>query len=419
MPTTLSEHDRKAYERNIWKSYAFTFLQSFQLWWPIWVFYLTDERGFSLTQVSVLEALFWIVIVVAEVPTGMVADRFGRKVSLMASAACTTVAVLVFGMATSYPIVLVSYVAWGMGLTFQSGADSALTFESLKALGRERDYQRIAGVGWGIFSLGAVCGLLLGAPVAAATNLSTPILISAGITFASLFVAAAMKEPDLPHGEQRLAYRTLVTESVRTAWRKPPVRAMLIMAGLLLAAPNAAVVFSQPFLGEHDVALGMFGVWQAPTRLAGMIASVLAYRVSGAFGFRRTFVGGFIVLGAAYAMLGGWDSVYAFAGVGIALIILSMLLPIVVDYLNQRIPNNQRATILSFRQLLTSIAIAGIQPVQGLVADHMSLQAMFWATAAFVFIAVPLALLYWLRADAAGEGTSVSPGEAEPAPAGG
>jgi MFS family permease len=415
----LSEHDRRAYEQNIWKAYIFQFLHAFQLWWPIWVIYLTDERGFSLTQVSGLEALFWLVIVVAEVPTGIVADRFGRKPSLMASAVFTSLALLVFGLATNYPIVLLSYVAWGVGLTFQSGADAALTFESLKALGRERDYQRVAGIGWGLFSLGVVGGLLLGAPLAAATNLSFPILISAAITFSSLLVAATFKEPDLPQGEERLPYRSLMTASARTAWRTPSVRAMLVLAALLLAAPNAAVVFAQPFLDQHHVPVAMFGVAQAPTRAAGMIASLVAYRVSGAFGFRWTFIGAFVLLGGAYALLGGWDSVYAFAGIGVAIIMLSMLLPVVVDYLNQRIPNNQRATILSYRQLLTSIAIATILPLQGLISDHFSLRTMFLLTAGFVTVTIPFALLYWWRADAEdGESRRAAADEAQPTVAG-
>src|SRR3990170_7025330 len=152
---TLS-FSRDDYEANIWKTYVFQFLFSFQLWWPIWVLYLTDYRGFSLTQVSGLEALFWMVIVLSEVPTGAVADRYGRKLSLLLGAACTTAAVAVFGLADSYLIVLLSYVAWAFGLTFQSGADSALTFQSLRAVGREHEYPRVAGIGFGIFSLGAL-----------------------------------------------------------------------------------------------------------------------------------------------------------------------------------------------------------------------------------------------------------------------
>jgi hypothetical protein len=118
---------------------------------------------------------------------------------------------------------------------------------------------------------------------------------------------------------------------------------MLILAALLLAAPYTVVVFSQPFLEQHGVSIAMFGVAQAPTRAAGMIASLVAYRVSGAIGFRWTFIGGFVLLAGAYALLGGWDSVSCFAGIGVALIIMSLLLPVVVVTSNQRIPSNQRA----------------------------------------------------------------------------
>jgi predicted MFS family arabinose efflux permease len=150
-----------------------------------------------------------------------------------------------------------------------------------------------------------------------------------------------------------------------------------------------------------------------------MIAALIAYRVSGTFGFRWTFIGSFVLLAGSYALLGSWDSIYAFAAIGVVMVIMSMTLPVVVDYLNQRIPSNQRATILSFRQLLTSIAIVSVQPAQGFIAQHVSLQAMFWATAGFITVTVPLALLYWLRVDAPAEEPRRIDAEAEPAIAGG
>ena len=397
--STLTTDDRRAYQANVWKSYLFGFLHSFQLWWPIWVIYLTDYRHFSLTQVSGLEALFWVVIVLSEVPTGAIADRFGRKLSLMLAAACTTTAVLVFGVAADYWVVLVSYVAWGFGLTFQSGADAAIVYESLKAVGREHEYQRVAGLGWGIWSFGVLAGLLLGAPLAAATNLAVPILVSAAIAFAGLLVAATFKEPDLPEEEERLEYRRLIGESARTAWRSPAVRSMLILSAVLMAAPITAGVFAQPFLSQHDVPVSLFGVVQAPARVAGLLGAIVAYRICAAFGFRPTLVGSFLLLAGSYVLLGGWDSVYAFAGIAVVTLILSVLMPLVADYLNQRIPNNQRATILSFRQLMTSIGIAALQPGLGVIADQVSLRAVFWTSAAFVAVLVPPALFFWLRAD--------------------
>jgi predicted MFS family arabinose efflux permease len=414
----ISEADRRAYGANIWKSYLFQFLYSFQLWWPIWVIYLTDFRNFSLTQVSVLEALFWVVVVLAEVPTGAIADRFGRKTSLMLSGAFSTVAILVFGLATEYWIVLASYITWGIGITFHSGADSALTFESLKAIGKERDYPRVAGFGWAIFSLGTLGGMLLGAPLADATDLAFPILISAAIALITFIVAASMKEPDLPDGEVRLNYGRLLLESGKTSWRLPSVRSMLLLAAVLIAATNAAGLFSQPFLDDHDVPISLFGVAQAPMRVAGIIGAIMAYRIAAAFGLRWTMIATPVLLGGSYALLGAWASVYAFGATAVIVFAHSMMMPVATDYLNRRIPNNQRATILSLRQLITSIIIASFQPGLGVIADRVSLGAVFLASAAFIVVTAPLALVYWLRSDddePAAEGPVDTEPEAVPA----
>ena len=81
-------------------------------------------------------------------PTGAVADRWGRRYSLMLGALMFSVAIFVFGIAENYPILLVSYTAWGLAMTFQSGADTALLYDSLKAIDSEDTSRRsTAGCG--------------------------------------------------------------------------------------------------------------------------------------------------------------------------------------------------------------------------------------------------------------------------------
>jgi len=191
---------------------------------------------------------------------------------------------------------------------------------------------------------------------------------------------------------------------------------MIICSGVLLATQNASFVFSQPFLGHHDVPVGLFGFVQAPMRAMGIFGSLLAVRATASFGFRGTLVGCAALLLGAYVLLGGWHSVYAFAGIGVITLSFSMTQPVVVDYLNKRIPSNQRATILSFRQLLTSIGIVALQPGLGIIADHVSLTAVFWTSAAAVAVFVPPVLYMWLRADAE-ERLAPAPVEVEPAAA--
>lgn len=396
----LSPRERRAYEANVWKSYLYQFLLSFQLWWPIWVIYLQDTRNFSLTQIASLESLFWIVVVVSEVPTGAVADRYGRKRSLLLASLFNTLAILVFGLASNYLLVMASYLAWGLGITFQSGADSALLFDSLKMLGREEEFQKVSGRSWAVASFGILAGGLLGAPLAAATNLSFPILVSAGLAFLSLPVGLSLREPTLAESEGRLPYATLIRQSVRTASGLPPVRYMLLLAAVVSVGSWAPMIFVQPFLVGHGVAVGDLGLLQTPNRVLGMAGALGAYRVAARLGMRGSFLAIPVSLVAFYAVLGAWDSVYAYAAFPLAAFVSSFSFPVVTDYLNRRIPSNQRATILSLRQLTSSLALAAAQPLLGFVADQASLTAMFWTVVALTAAAAPPALVLWLRADA-------------------
>ncbi|MCH8994379.1 MAG: MFS transporter [Chloroflexi bacterium] len=396
---TLSTQDRRAFEANIWKTYLLHFLMYFQLWWSIWVLYLTDLRGFSLTQVAVLEALFWGTAVLAEVPTGVIADRFGRKISLALGAGFTAVAVLVFGLATSYTAVLISYLVWALGVAFLSGAEYALLFESLRALGREGEFQRVAGRFGAIFSFAALAGGLAGAPIAAATDLSVPILLSAGIVAPGVLVALSLREPPLPEGEVRLAYADLLRESARTATRLPAVRYMLILSALVAALAFGPALFMQPFLSSHDVEVGLFGFIQTPVRVAGMVGALAAYLVVARLGTRGTFLAAPLLMGGAFLALGAWDSIYAFAAFPVVGFVNTLLLPPATDYLNQRIPNNQRATILSLRTMLVSLVAAALAPGLGVAADMISLRAVFLISAGVVAVVLPVALGLWLRAD--------------------
>lgn len=110
----VRDRETARFRSNVSKSYMYAFLMQFMLWLPIWVLYLRDERGFSLTQITLLDIPFFLLIVFAEVPTGAVADRFGRKVSLMLGSGLFAVALAVFGVASSFVVILISYFVWGM-----------------------------------------------------------------------------------------------------------------------------------------------------------------------------------------------------------------------------------------------------------------------------------------------------------------
>ena len=224
-------------------------------------------------------------------------------------------------------------------------------------------------------------------------------LLSAAIVAPAFLVALSMREPPLPKGEVRLTYGALLRESARTATRLPPVRTMLILSSLLAGITFAPQLFMQPFLTGHGIDVAFVGFLQTPVRVMGIAGALIAYSATTRLGTRGAFLTAPLILVAAYVMLGAWDSVYAFAAFPLVAFVNALLLPTATDYLNRRIPNNQRATVLSLRTMLVSLWAALLTPAMGVAADALSLRAAFWISAAVVAFAIPVALALWLRAD--------------------
>src|SRR5437867_8688572 len=133
-----------AYRGNIWRLFAVQALLGFILWVPIWVVFL-QRRGLALTQIGVLEGFAWVLTAALEVPTGAIADRFGRKASIALGAFLYSVAMFLILADALSPGFLLGYALWNSSLAFVSGADSALLFDSLKAVGRASEAAKQTG----------------------------------------------------------------------------------------------------------------------------------------------------------------------------------------------------------------------------------------------------------------------------------
>jgi MFS family permease len=400
MNAALSASDRRAFESNIPKAYLFHFLINFQLWWSIWVLYLSDMRGLSLSQITVLDGVYALGAILLAVPAGAIADRFGRRIALVIGSSAFAIAVLVFGLAEQYPVILLSYVLWSFAIAFLPGAQHAVLFESLRALGREREYQRAAGIQQAIFSFAVLAGGLAGASIAAIADLSVPVLLSAAIAAPAVAVALSMREPPAHAEGARLSYRELIVESGRTARAVPGVGPMLLFSSLAAALTlGSLLIFMQPLLARHSVSVGLFGLLQTPVRAVSMIGALGAHRASSRFGTRSVLIVTPFALGAAFFAMGAIDSVYAFAGFLIVALFSQMLVPITTDYLNRRIPSQQRATILSGREMLMNFWSVWLIPLLGFIADQNSLLAAFWVLGGVSLGGLGLFVALWLRAD--------------------
>ena len=401
------------YQANIWKFYLFQFFLNFQLWWPIWVIYLTEERGLSLGQVTLIDVPFWLSIIILQVPAAAIADRWGRKPTLIAATCAFAAAVTFFGLATSFWLILLSYLIWGVGFSLLFGTESAFIYDTLKALGREEEYPRIYGRAWALGTAAALVGTLLGAPLAAATNLSFPIVLSGGLAVLAVLAAATFSEPaPQDRGQRHPTYGRIIGDSLEIVRRRPAVRYSVLFYGLITVGSIAPIFFFQPFLVNHDIGLGQVGFWQTPTRIAGILGALVAYRLITALGERWTFYLMPAALFFSYALLALWGSIYAQVVFPLMSFVVVLSQPTVTAYLNRRVPSEQRATVVSLTNLIRAAVLILSAPLLGLLSDRASLAASFWAGGLLIAaLSLPLLALWSpiLARDARPEVPAVEP----------
>ncbi len=383
-------------QNNVRKYYAFHLFLNLQLWFPIWIIYLTKERGLTLAQVTLIDIPFWLCIILLQIPGAALADRFGRKPVLVGSATAFSIAIVFFGLASSFWLLLGSYMVWGIGFAMLWGTESAFIFDSLKALGREEEYPRIYGRGWAVATSAQVAGTLLGAPLASATSLQTPIIASGGITFVAVLIALTFQEPHVIRSEVIPKYGDIIRDSARLVRMRPDVRYAIMFFGLVTVGSIGVVFFFQPFLQRHDVAVSYVGVYQTPMRLMGIVAALAAHRLMRDLGERRTMLIMPVTIVAGFFLLAAWDSIWAqvaFSAMNFG-VILSQ--PAITSYLNRRVPSEQRATVVSLTNLIRSMVLIPSAPLLGLLADNVSYQAAYLAGGAIVaIVGLPL-LIAWL-----------------------
>ena len=108
-----------------------------------WVAILA-QRGFSLAQIGFAETIFHITSLIFEIPSGVIADVFGRKKTLIASAFLRIIADVVMIFSADFAEVCVSMIFHALNYNFASGSDDALAYDSLKTAAQTSYFERYA-----------------------------------------------------------------------------------------------------------------------------------------------------------------------------------------------------------------------------------------------------------------------------------
>ncbi len=329
----------------------------------------------SYTAILLLQAWFMLLNFLLEVPTGGIADRFGRRTSITLGCLLMAVASLVYGSLPSLAIFALGEAVFAVALTLVSGADEALVYDSLKALGREHEATRIIARLESVKLTGIFGGALLGALLASRLDVRAPMLLQAIPMGLAGFVAWRLHEPPrgtTPGAARRGGYLRLLSGGLEHFRREPELRALAVDQVANVAVAWLVLWLYQPQLMRVGMPLAAFGVVHAAMGLGQVI---LLSRLSTA----ERLAGGSVrllrltALVPALAFLGLAATTHT--GLSVTLIILAATAglgrpPLFSAALNSRIPSEQRATVLSAVSASRMLAIGLLYPLVGVGLDR-------------------------------------------------
>jgi MFS family permease len=363
----------------------------FILWVPIWVIFL-QEKGLSLTQIGLLEAVAWVITAAAEVPTGALADRWGRKTSLAIGSLVYSVSMFLILAEAMSPAFLLGYALWNSSFAFVSGADQALLYDTLKADGRESEAAkqsgRSAAIQMGSQGLAALAGAAL-----ATIDITLCFTLCGIAALLSTGLILTVKEP--PHheeGEEELGYWQNLRTGVAIAARRPIVRTLLLLSATFFIVPLIVYYFLlQPYALEVGLPVAALGLVVVGIQAATVAASWLAHRTEGRFAILTVVGTGGVLITAACVVLAVRPSIPTIGLMLIVALMPALIGPLLLARINDLIPSAQRATILSLSALLGELGTAAAVPVLMAAADVLDPAAAIGIAAGIFAVAfVPL-----------------------------
>lgn len=364
---------------NIWKLYLLKVSKWFMLYMPIIVLFY-QSNGLSLQEVMTIQAVYSLAVAVFEIPSGYFSDRLGRRNSLLIGTVLITIHFAVFSCSYGMLGFMLGAVAGGIGGSFISGTDSALLYDTLYTLKREKEYLKLEGRTYAVSTFSEAMAAILGGWLAYKYGLRIPIYAQVAIASTGILVAWSLVEPPSPKVNQQTTWKDIL-KIIKYAFVETKLLRWFIFIGAWIgAATHLLAWFTQPYL--EQIAFSEQGIgflWAGLNLTVAFIAfnAHQIYKIATA----KTFLI-FIIIGLAvgYLILGLYGLEYWGLGLGLIFMMYAwrgIATPILKDLVNQQTPSDMRATILSLRGFIIRIIYVIAAPFLGYIADVFSIAEAF------------------------------------------
>lgn len=371
---------------NIVKFGVYSFIDHIRLIWMISTLYLL-WLGFSFTNIGIHETIFALVIVLFELPTGALADLIGRKKTLIISCLLNGIGFTAIGFMTLPTQYYIIALVMGLAFSFVSGADIALLYDSVKKLGRVKDYKKIRGRINSFNQVASIIGIVLG-PMLYLINPRLGFQVTGMVYLLAAIVISTMIEPYpsdkklnlINHWNQTIKSFKFTIKHNKIMW---------LIAFFFLSTIGVEFFFDfwqQPLLVNNGISVKFFGM--VFISMMGVRALVSWYTHKIEFKLKEKLsLFTVLILQIIVFLLFGINNLYILLfSFAVFYGVMAFQEIIFEDYVNAHIVSENRATVLSVKSLIYNLVTASLYILLGALMDLYAIGYVMAGVSIFLFI---------------------------------
>ena len=318
----------------------------------------------------------------SEIPTGLIADKIGRKFSIIISLSLQLIGEILFLFAQNYLFFIIISIIAGIGFAFQSGCSQALVYDSLKEQKRENEMKKAIGSIGAFFQTGHVLGALASSFIVSQITQSRiilAILLTIASVGISLLISLFLKEPKAVYEHAEKNPLTIISQSFALIKQNSSLKRIILLG--IFTTPFIGYLrnFHPPYFQLANVAPYWLGLSLGVGGIIAALTSKYAYKFEKIFGiekgmFLATGLPGLLYIFMALTIHPIFAVILFISNFGY----MSLQDSLFADYYNVHIKSEIRATALSTINMFSSVYIALIGLVIGRIADFSVLYAFLF-----------------------------------------
>ena len=384
----------KYFERNIKLNYIISSLMLGRFFIPVLaLFYIASQV--TLEQFTIIMAVFAFSTLILEIPTGVIADLLGKKKTLLISRAMYVIEIILVAFFNGFWIFLIAKIISGIGVSFSSGTNSALLYDSLKRLGRENEHKKISGLANSVSKVSMAVIFIIGAYLFS-LNYKLPALASLPLITLGFVLTFFLKEPYPSKKKVNFKNSLNHLKNGLTFFKNNYYLKYLALFTFLIGSTISIMLsLSSIYFEAILIPISLIGIVSFVMNLVSAYSSKRAHNLEERIGEKRSiYITTILIFTSVFLM----SFIIPYIGLLFFLVIAfvqGFYEVIIGDYVNRHVESSHRATMLSINNMFDNIGITLLFPLIGYFNKVYSLKISLFSFSIFILICCLLLIFYY------------------------